>query len=628
MASNKSVFDRLKALFGITVGQKALKGRDNIVVPGEYDKKSNKVRAVPMSSENQKLLDFWMRDVFDTPDSLKARLDRYKDLDYAYYNSTIVSMAIDLYADETVQADSQSQILQVTAKNPKVERYINDFFEKIGITQKLIRNVAFDVSLYGDHFWVNVTKGDEGITKIIPIDVYSVTERMEFNAVDVNKRMKERGFQGFEDKTDSRAAKLNKIFKSYSDSTEGEDFSSFFKTFLFGYVIIDNMYMPPWNVTHFRRFATKSEFFPYGRPVLINSISPFKQLQTAKNLMALARANKFPKESFGIDTAETMTQSSKWEAVNEARQEYENLGLDPTNKDQFAVGGQIWYPNDILTYDIKENNLSMDDIADVELLRDDLIMGTRVPKGYLIVDQASFGTSGQALLQQFKPFGRAVYSIQSVIMEELSNLVRLQFVMTGEYEMDEEFELTMSFPVVEESADRTRAKGDSFGLAKDILDGVAGIVGLETSEMPPEVIKDILSSFSFLSREDIDEWITQAIKKKESNPETEDQQTSDVVIPDSGTDSTTQDSTDDNYWERYRRTSRRISPEKLRERISRINKDIIREQYFKSKKKLRMAEGVSNRRHFFTSMDMDTPTKEYLQMIKEVYQGENDTIRG
>ena len=58
------------------------------------------------------------------------------------------------------------------------------------------------------------------------------------------------------------------------------------------------MYLPPWNVPHFRRFSTKSEFYPFGRPLFINCIAPFRQLQASKNLMALARAAKFPKEHF------------------------------------------------------------------------------------------------------------------------------------------------------------------------------------------------------------------------------------------------------------------------------------------------------------------------------------------
>lgn len=631
MADDKSVVNRLKKIFGITMGTKAVKSvsTNSPVVPGTYNRETNRVDVVKFSSQNQKLLDYWMNDVFDSPETLKERVNRYKDLDYAYYNSPIISMAIDLYTDETVQADSQSQILQVTAKESKVEKYINEFFEKLGVTQKLIRNVAFDLALYGDHFWVNVTKGNEGITRIIPIDVYSVTDRMEFNAIRVQEQMKQRGIDPIQRST--KASRLDALIKIYKEDVMDEDYSQFFKTFLFGYVLSETQYLPPWNVTHFRRYATKSEFAPYGRPILINSISPFKQLQTSKNLMALARVNKFPRETFGVDTAETMTEASKWEAVNQARQEFENLGADPTNKDQFAIGGQIWYPKDIVDYSLEENTISMDDIADVEMLRDDLIMGTRVPKGYLIVDQASFGTSGQALLQQFKPFGRAVYSNQSVIMEELANLIRLQWVMTGDFPIDTEFELTMSFPVVEESADRTRAKSDSFGLAKDIIDGIATVVGLETSELPPDVVKDILATFSFLSKEEIDDWVDLSIKKKEKDKKEGEYKDPDTIpanslggqgFGDDNEDSSngnTFSSTDGNYFEHYYRRKHPLSEAQVQERLRRISKPLIKEQYFKSKRKLRMIEGVSNKRHYFSPFEIDGDQRKYFEIVKKEY---------
>ena len=52
--------------------------------------------------------------------------------------------------------------------------------------------------------------------------------------------------------------------------------------------------------------------------------------------MALARAAKFPKELYEVETDENMTQAEKWNAVNEARVELQNLGEGETAKEQFA----------------------------------------------------------------------------------------------------------------------------------------------------------------------------------------------------------------------------------------------------------------------------------------------------
>ena len=171
--------------------------------------------------------------------------------------------------------------------------------------------------------------------------------------------------------------------------------------------------------------------------------------------MGLARPMAFPKSVFAVDTSEEMTASEKWEAVNEARQEYSNLGKSNKSKEQFALGEEVWLPKDLIDFDSIKTDINMDEIGDIELLRDNLIMGTSIPKGYLIVDQGGWGVSNQSLLQQSKPFARASFRIQSEILDRLSFLAKLHFMITGKFDGEfTEFELTMNFPVVEEAEDR------------------------------------------------------------------------------------------------------------------------------------------------------------------------------
>ena len=107
----------------------------------------------------------------------------------------------------------------------------------------------------------------------------------------------------------------------------------------------------------------------------------------------------------------------------------------------WVVGGAIWVPKDVVEYDQMQNKMVLGDIADIEMLRDDEIIATAIPRGYLINEGTGWGASGQALLQQYKPFARAVLQVQTAIIRELIQMVKIQLIVSEEFDEDEEFEI-------------------------------------------------------------------------------------------------------------------------------------------------------------------------------------------
>jgi len=212
-------------------------------------------------------------------------------------------------------------------------------------------------------------------------------------------------------------------------------------------------------------------------------------------------------------------------------------------------------------------------------------MGTAVPKGYLIVDKSSFGTSGQSLLRQHKPFARKVYQIQTSILEQLTQLVRLQFAITGDFDYDTDFEISMHFPMVEESKDRVQTKNDSLRLAKDVADNLGQALGLERGEaLPPDVVKQIFSKLSFLSDEDVDEWVGSTMDAK-------------------------------NQEESVNSSS--SNQRKIVEQLSKYNeaefRGLVDEAYYQARKGLR--EGVLANSHYYTSQNMSAYEKKLLGIV-------------
>lgn len=593
MASNKFI-NNLKRIFKIADTTSSIATDQKSVHPGYVDPKTNKLKAVKFPDEIQQLYDFFLRDTFEDSSTLKNRMDRYSSLLYGYYNNAIFSKAVNLYADETVQADVNNQVIGVEAKKP-VQNYIYDFLNRIGVTADILHETAFNIVLFGDSFWVNaIDTKEKSITDITPIEVKDIKDRIEFNASQANKKAQEsKRFNNFIQKD----SKLRAISKILDDSAKDQDYSQYFRNYLFGFWLGQKMYLAPWNISHFRMFTTVSEFFPFGRPLMINALAPFRQLQAGKNLMAMARAQNFPIKHFEVKVDENMDQSDQWEAVNEAREEWANLGVSLTEKEQFAINSEIWTPEGLINLSMKEPRMNLDDIADIELLRDELIMATDIPKGYLIVDRASFGTSGQALLKQHKPFARAVYKVQSTILKQLTQLVRMQFVISGEYEYDTDFELTMPFPEIEESSDRIRIKNDTLRLSKDILDNIGDAVGLERGEaLPPDIVKDILSKFSFIDRDDVEEWIDDIMKAREQEPE-----------------EPTGDGEFGNMFDNYEKAKN-----KLKERLK---PSTLYECYFNAKKKSNLLEHNGNGRHFYNSAKVDPQER----LILDVMAGEEDS---
>lgn len=583
--------------------------------PGYIDQKTGKIKPVKFSDDMQALYEFWLQDTFENSETLKNRLERYAALSYAYYNNAIFSKAVNLYADESIQSDAQDEIIGVEAKNKKAESYIKDFLEKVKITnENYLWDIAYNLTLFGDSFWVvSLDMSDESVDSIHPIKIMDLKERIEFNALDTINRKNELTNYNRHIQKDS---KLQALYQMMKDAAEKKDFSQYFKSYLFGFLVGDNLYLPPWGVLHFRMFTSISEFYPYGRPVMINSLAPFRQLQAGKNLMALARAQNFPIKHFEVTVDENMDQGDQWEAVNEAKEEYHNIGgLTQSGKEQFAIGGEIWTPAGLLSMNNIESRMNLDDIADIELLRDDLIMGTEIPKGYLIVDRASFGTSGQSLLRQHKPFARAVYKIQSAMLRQIAQLVRIQFLITGDFDIDEPFELTMQFPEIEESSDRLRMKNDMLRLAKDVMDNIGDAIGLDRDEsLPKEVVKDIFSQLSFLDTEDVKKWIDTTVKELEANKEEEPEENSKGFRFDS-------------VEKPKRSVEKSVEKPKrpIQEKINRINLNLIKECYFRAKRdgSTRLYESASNGKHFYSSFKRDYQEDMILELLSSNQKSKN-----
>lgn len=593
---DKKTQNRLLNFFNIKPTKERGMSDDQTITPAKEPKtradNDKTPRKVKLPAAFEKLWNWYVKNNYDTAQTLRDRLIRYNDVDYMIFNSGIMAMVIELYADEAVQADSQKQILTVEAKNNKVKKEIERLLNLWGIDQPTLRLLAYNISAYGDSFSINSTDGNNGITDVTQVDVRDITEKLEFRFSNIARVM--RKSKKYSSTAQDRINRLAKQISNNEIST-----AELYKSYVLGYEVSMGEMLAPWNVSHYKIETTKSEFFPYGKSLLLNSLAIFRQYQTSKNLEAMLRAAKFPKEVYEVTTDPEASEIEAWEAVNLAREEYQNLGLVTKEKEDFAAGTQLWIPSGLLTFKYEESNINTDQIKDIELLRDEMMISTRVPKGYLVTERG-WGSSGQALLQQFKPFGRAVFSVQSVILKELSQMIRLHFLMTGQFEEElTEFTLGMNFPVVEESSDRIRAKNDSLRLASDIISNIQQALGLRDG-LPPDVVKDIFAQYSFLDQEDVNNWVD----------ETEEQMMTEDGLPIINRKFTS-------LQESHGVSRNQITPE------------LINEAYFTSLSDNHISEGNLSNRHFINSSCSISPRdRQILSDFRKTKRSSDSEMKG
>jgi len=456
----------------------------------------------------QQIWSFFLQECLDSTETLQNRRNRYQDLDFAVKNNTLIKAAVDLFAEEAAQCDIGSCPVRVKAKK-EVQSYISDLLDSWGVTQQTVRETIWNKVLFGDSFEVNDIRPKDGIVQVTPITVWDVADRLEFDPSQVMERVRHHN-------STSGASNKMKLDVLMSDlAIEGESPTAYFNKYLFGFELMGGRMVPPWGVTHYRAFSLLREFAPWGRSRFVNTLPMFRQLIAAEGLMQVSRAAAFPRDVYSVSAAAGATVTEKWAALEDFREQLDNAGMMQGTKELPSIGSRIIVPKELVDFDSFKSDIDVDAISDVEYLRDNLIMGLMIPKGYLIVDDGAWGNSGQSLLQQFKPFGRLVFSDQSDYMQGLSEKIKMHLALIGKFDgWDTPFELVMEFPVIEEASDRLQRRAEELTLANNTLDTLKNILGVD--KVPPEIIKDAFGMLTSIPQEKLDSYIDKLVKY---NPE-------------------------------------------------------------------------------------------------------------
>jgi hypothetical protein len=456
----------------------------------------------------QVLFDWWMSDTHNAMDTWKTMASLFEDCNLMFMNSGIMSRAAELMADEVVQAGSNTQPIIVEAKR-KQKKFILDFFDKINLYSH-IRPIASSVIKYGNAGLV-LSYDTNGIDKVIPQSVFSFRERLEFSPQEVELKIKKKNLFLYDYKN-----KISRIDQLIKMITNKDNITSYYSKYLFGFVVGDQT-LPPWRFLHFRNYDTESPFDPFGVPVFIYSLGPYMQMDAGMTMQVAARAASFPKDVYKLTMPASMPYTEKLSAATEFARELQNSGINAVVKEKDGVGEVYITIEGLYEYEQQTPDMDLGKIGDLEMLRDDLILSTLLPRYILDANDGGYGDTGVSLIEKFKPFARSVYRVQAIILEQISQLVKIQMIYSGEFSLDEiDFVLSMPYPESQTNDEVVRSQNDLLDLSNNVIDALSDKF-MDGEPIPNDVKKDIYKKFLPYDDKLIDDWVKEIEKASVDN---------------------------------------------------------------------------------------------------------------
>ena len=509
----------LSTLFGWRKNKSAVSSKKVDFVKVDLDAKEQRVGQAllndspnlgkELSQKAEELFDRWMSDNTDKLTELTLRKNRIEQIDFMVQNDPYVNRTVELYADESCQLDQQDTIISIETPDPRMTLDMYKLINQWGLTQNRIRETVKQLGKYGDAFWAN-TITERGVERIVPLQQMQVLDRIEFNPIKVMEMKRKR--EGFFGAFASNNYLLDQMMQMME---ERDSFSDLFDTKLFGFSIDKDISVPAWNITHFRVGAEGSEFYPWGTSPIIGALAPYKQTQSAIALQSLARELSFPVTIYEVKTDENMDEASQFATVNRVREAYDNIGISQRvgNSEVYTVNTKIWAPEGLLKVSVQKADAgSNDGVDDIKLYQERTAMALGIPRSFYGEEGwKGLASSGKSLTQQYKPFARKCFSIQSAFLEGLADLFRIHLAITGIYDFRIPFTLSMKYPVVEESEDYSTAKKNSIETANAVASLIRSAIGAEEGEpLPADIIRDIMDKYTFLDPSDIMKWTRDA----------------------------------------------------------------------------------------------------------------------
>jgi len=426
MAKEDSLFKKLTDLFrsGPTVRKK---------VKAAAHKKTGSPSSLDLFKKNHS-------DVYNSTISAYGSYDRMaRYSDFSEMESTPeLSSALDIYAEETVSADSYGKVLHIYSENRKIKQLLeNLFYDVLNVEFNLVMWVR-NLCKYGDFFLFNDVSPDFGVINVFPIPIAEIE--------------REEGF----DPNDPSAVRFRWI-------TQG------------------NRILENWQISHFRLLGNDA-FLPYGSSVLEGARRIWRQLILIEDAMLVYRViraperrvfyidvGNIPPENIGDYLQQAQT-SLKRNTVVDKTSGKVDLRYNPLSVDEDYFlpvrGGDTGTKIDTLA-----GGQNTSAIEDVEYIQKKLFAALKIPKSYLGYDEEIGSKS--TLAQEDIRFSRTIQRVQKTVLSELNKLAMIHLYSHGYNEDDLlDFEIKLSNPSSIAQQQKLELIKTKFDIASSVPEGL------------------------------------------------------------------------------------------------------------------------------------------------------------
>ena len=360
---------------------------------------------------------------------------------------SIISSALDIYADECTAKNEFGDVLAIKSGNDKVQKVLHNlFYDVMNVEFNLwpwIRNTI----KYGDFFLHLEIAEKYGVVNVSPISAYEMIREENFDPENPHRVRFKRDYTALTSKSHVASYKEAETYENY-------------------------------EIAHFR-LLTDTNFLPYGRSIIEPTRKVWKQITLMEDAMLIHRIMRAPdKRIFKVDIGnippsevdaymETMINKMKKVPYMDEETGNYNLKYNMQNLlEDFYLpvrGAESGTSIESLA------GLNYDGITDIEYLKNRLLGSLKIPKAYLGYEE---DTTGKATLasQDFR-FARTIERVQKIIASELYKVALVHLYAQG-FTNEElvDFAITLTPPSSVYEKEKVELWTSKVTLAGDMID--------------------------------------------------------------------------------------------------------------------------------------------------------------
>ena len=446
--ADKTFFGRLKKLFSTGAVVRRVGDKDLRVVDTARLQSAGNLASNTLIDRYNRLHHSNLNNSVYNPTQAFAQMRNELFTDYeAMDTDSIISSALDIYADESTLRNEFGDILTINSGKQEIKEILqNLYYDILNVEFNLwpwIRNM----SKYGDFYLKLDIIEKIGVTNASPISAYEVQreEGVDPQRPEYVRFLHDPSFAG------TNATSVNSTAKTYYENYE---------------------------VAHFR-MLNDTNWLPYGKSIIESGRKTWKQLTLMEDAMMIHRIMRAPeKRVFNIDIGnippsevdgymqKVINQMKKTPYIDQTTGDY-NLKFNLQNMmEDFYLptrGGNSGTSIDSLA------GMEWTGTEDIEYLKNRLLASLRVPKAFLGYEE---GVDGKATLAALDVrFARTIERIQRIVVSELTKIGLVHLYTQGYTNEDlVDFSLELTNPSTIYEQEKIELWAAKLNLARDIKD--------------------------------------------------------------------------------------------------------------------------------------------------------------